>query len=174
MEREFLSRMGINPNVMKKPLEYLQEDSGPSKKDSDKPFTPNDGDIFNNKSEDTSEPCNQGEENIKVSITDPAIIQHERFLRSIGIDISKLSISQVQQINNVGDPSKLTPEDTRNFFKSLGVDVARLMEVVKKRTEEGHDPFAYDGKVDICVKVGRNDKCPCGSEKKFKKCCEQI
>jgi len=167
MERNFLSKMGINPNIMKEPLQYLNEESSTPPIKSDIKYT-------NSKDQGTEEDkVDQGtDQQIKVSIEDPTIIQYERFLRSIGIDISKLSISQINQINTVGDPTKLSTEETRNFFRSLGVDLNKVMEVMNRRTKEGTDGSVYDGGVDVCVKVGRNDKCPCGSDKKFKKCCE--
>lgn len=176
MERDFLARMGINPNIMKEPLQYLNEEASSQSTKNENATSSNihrdinDTDIFNqveNTSENTSE-----EAPVKVTIEDPTIIQYERFLRSIGIDISKLSISQINQINSVGDPTKLSPEETRNFFRSLGVDFNKVMQVMNKRAEGGKDSSVYDEGVDVCVKVGRNDKCPCGSDKKFKKCCE--
>ena len=33
------------------------------------------------------------------------------------------------------------------------------------------DEFYYDQEPRTVVKIGRNDHCPCGSGKKYKKCC---
>ncbi|NOT79314.1 MAG: hypothetical protein HOP07_09995 [Bacteriovoracaceae bacterium] len=33
---------------------------------------------------------------------------------------------------------------------------------------------AHDGDDDSSTKIGRNDKCPCGSLKKYKNCCYQV
>ena len=164
MERNFLASMGINPNIMKEPLQYLNEEVK-------QPTTnKNTSDARNNMDTDKAE--DKAEDKIKVSINDPLIIEYERFLRSIGIDISKLSIEQINQINSIGDPTKLSPEQTRNFFRSLGVDFNKVTQVIENLSKDGNDIDMETRGVDVCVKVGRNDKCPCGSNKKFKKCCE--
>lgn len=36
---------------------------------------------------------------------------------------------------------------------------------MKRMFEEPKEPYVRD------VKIGRNDPCPCGSGKKYKKCC---
>ncbi len=179
MERSFLASMGINPNIMKEPLQYLNENAKQSTRNKN---TSEDTHRTSLSREDTHRTSLSREDNIndtdipedkiKVSISDPSVIEYERFLRSIGIDISKLSIQQINQINSVGDPTKLSPEETRNFFRSLGVDIKKVGQVIEKRSKDGNDSSNSNGGVDICVKVGRNDKCPCGSNKKFKKCCE--
>jgi SEC-C motif-containing protein len=48
----------------------------------------------------------------------------------------------------------------------------RMHEVSRFRKEDGGWLYV-DGRIggDIAPKVGRNDPCPCGSGKKFKKCC---
>jgi len=53
---------------------------------------------------------------------------------------------------------------------------------VFKKIVDGETPFVYDRGVFInkrthirmSPKVGRNDQCPCGSGKKYKKCCLTI
>ncbi len=37
--------------------------------------------------------------------------------------------------------------------------------------EKGSDQSKQSSENTVAVKVGRNDPCPCGSGKKFKKCC---
>ena len=43
--------------------------------------------------------------------------------------------------------------------------------MVEKHTHENKDLVHEKAKNDEGGKVGRNDLCPCGSGKKFKKCC---
>ena len=52
-----------------------------------------------------------------------------------------------------------------SYIKALDRDDVQLMKEYAKHIPYRHFPRNV-GKV-----IGRNDKCPCGSEKKFKKCC---
>jgi len=47
---------------------------------------------------------------------------------------------------------------------------ARLRQVVTNRDGAGQRPAAVAQRR-VAQKVGRNDPCPCGSGKKYKKCC---
>ena len=75
-----------------------------------------------------------------------------------------------------------------NMIESIREDTARLMLTVQIRTKEEPKreqvakPTAASGASDgsevkqpkrktAAQKVGRNDPCPCGSGKKYKKCC---
>ena len=161
MEQDFLAKMGINPDVIKDPNEYIREEATQS----NDPGI-NDTDLFANRESEEEEPdvweLQPGE-----------TVRHEKFLKSIGLDISKLSPQQVKRINSICDPKNLSEKESTIFFKSLGVNIHKLVNVIRERLEnckEGDDPD--EGRIDICVKVGRNEKCPCNSGKKFKKCCE--
>lgn len=160
MEKDFLAKMGINPDIMKDTLEYLKEEKPPEPLQRDSNI--NDGDIFGEQDdEDLWQP------------TEEEPVRHAKFFNSIGIDLSKLSQEKISRINKIRDPKSLSGSETTAFFKSLGVNMHKLVKVMNDRLnncEEGQDPD--DGKMDICTRVGRNDKCPCGSNKKYKKCCE--
>jgi preprotein translocase subunit SecA len=47
---------------------------------------------------------------------------------------------------------------------------ARL-EKARERMEEGPTPYFKNETVHVESRLGRNDPCPCGSGKKYKKCC---
>ncbi|MDB4413278.1 SEC-C metal-binding domain-containing protein [Pirellulaceae bacterium] len=155
--------MGINPNVMKNPMDYLREEKTEEMKEEERRRDPgiNDTDLFNEgNNEDTWVP------------TDEETVRNAKFLQSIGIDVYNLSVNQVNMINKVRDPKSLTSQETTAFFKALGVNMHKLVKVMKDRVEnckEGENPD--EDRIDICTKVRRNEKCPCDSGRKFKKCC---
>lgn len=51
-------------------------------------------------------------------------------------------------------------------FDEVGVTEEDIKQVLEEIREEKVDPVKYEQ-----AKVGRNDPCPCGSGKKYKKCC---
>lgn len=160
MEQDFLFKMGINPEMIKDPMDYLREYKSNQQKSEERNRDPNinDADIFENK-----EPKwvpGEGESHIR----------HEKFLKSIGVNTDILSIAQINQINNIRDPKSLSGEESTAFFKSLGVNIQKLVNVMRERLSNTDKD---DERFDICTKIGRNDKCPCKSGKKFKKCCEK-
>ena len=70
---------------------------------------------------------------------------------------------------------------TREEMEKLPDDIKMRMfpisaeRLTKKQIEERcislHDNRSFAGKARIANKIGRNDPCPCGSGKKYKKCC---
>jgi len=71
-------------------------------------------------------------------------------------------------------PSKITQEALAMFLNSLQneagqIDMLKLhYKMLKDYFIENPDKFAAD---ELITKIGRNDTCPCGSGKKYKKCC---
>jgi uncharacterized protein len=77
---------------------------------------------------------------------------------------------------------RVTPDLQDDVLKSMAVGAARAYQRFRGR-QPADSAAAYDrmveasvvGDVDTYVrptpKVGRNDPCPCGSGRKFKKCC---
>ena len=78
-------------------------------------------------------------------------------LKEYGIDPSsfdKKTIKQLLQISSkIKDPSKMDSNTAQEILNSLS---------------NTSKPFVN------LNKIGRNEKCPCGSNKKYKKCCENI
>lgn len=77
------------------------------------------------------------------------------------------------------DPQRLQEECLKKILEKSETDQEKLMkeledhyvQALKERKEPAH---IYDGRASykrIMPKVGRNDPCPCGSGKKYKKCC---
>lgn len=81
-------------------------------------------------------------------------------LQSFGISPSKLGPEKLNRLmkisEKVSDPSKITTDVAGEILDILDISLAG-----KKQPRSTKK-----------IKVGRNDKCPCDSGKKFKKCCE--
>ncbi|MBL8897250.1 MAG: SEC-C domain-containing protein [Planctomycetes bacterium] len=72
-------------------------------------------------------------------------------------------LNEVEVVSNLWE-MKTALEGTRAEFEE-SVRTGRIV-------HHGHAP--QKPKVNAAPKVGRNDPCPCGSGKKFKKCCEAL
>jgi hypothetical protein len=70
---------------------------------------------------------------------------------------------------NVGRPvfSSMERVGGEILFKTNG----KLDDVINIKSGEHYKPPSRKKSRELCGKVGRNDPCPCGSGKKFKKCC---
>lgn len=66
-------------------------------------------------------------------------------------------------IKNSIQLKKVLDENSKGFIKSLPSQKSSDKKTLPKTTKE---PIVSEG-----AKVGRNDPCPCGSGKKYKKCC---
>jgi uncharacterized protein YecA (UPF0149 family) len=79
-------------------------------------------------------------------------------LRQFGITPEQLGPDRLNKLleisSQISDPTKITPAISQELIKAIGVS-ARKQSKPKKA-----DP-----------KIGRNDPCNCGSNKKYKKCC---
>lgn len=54
----------------------------------------------------------------------------------------------------------------KKAFEAVGITETDIQQVLEEIREEKVDPYKRPE-----AKVGRNDPCPCGSGKKYKKCC---
>lgn len=85
-----------------------------------------------------------------------------KILSGFGIDPHSLSNDKLQKIARLGmrikSPEDVTPDMMNQISDVLGLrfEPNKPKPVPKKRET---------------AKVGRNDKCFCGSDKKYKKCC---
>jgi uncharacterized protein len=57
------------------------------------------------------------------------------------------------------------------FYSHALPGFRRIAETVKRERQALQSPSARIGKATTTARVGRNDSCPCGSGKKYKKCC---
>ena len=64
------------------------------------------------------------------------------------------------------DREDFPDEFLQKFYqaKSDGIDIDKLTRRMDEDVPEGAEVVRR-------IRIGRNDKCPCGSGKKFKKCC---
>jgi preprotein translocase subunit SecA len=72
-------------------------------------------------------------------------------------------------INNGIELSATAKSKSRAFLKLMSREKITRKKTVKKATSQKKSPK----KIAPEVKVGRNDPCPCGSGKKYKKCCSR-
>jgi uncharacterized protein len=59
----------------------------------------------------------------------------------------------------------------KRFFTHCRPFVAQVAALSRMQNMEGETTSAPVGTVWVGAKTGRNDPCPCGSGKKYKKCC---
>lgn len=63
------------------------------------------------------------------------------------------------------------PDEEREHYKKANEDLKFFMTGVAERRAVTEFPIIKKPKATKRLKVGRNDQCPCGSGKKYKKCC---
>ncbi len=73
-------------------------------------------------------------------------------------------------IHNGVQLSELAKSNSRSFLKLIPKKRTRTSETVERATLRKK----VTKKAAVEVKVGRNDPCPCGSGKKYKKCCGKL
>ena len=88
---------------------------------------------------------------------------------------------QEVHVRNQNDQDLLMKELTKRGFKPapIGKTVIRTFhkgeteEELRNKLREAYDVVMKDDLAEAVrqLKIGRNDPCPCGSSKKFKKCC---
>lgn len=75
--------------------------------------------------------------------------------------------------NKKGEPIKDEAESAAILFRTLPSAVETLQSHGARLEKERHRNIAQ-GRIDLNpakIKIGRNDPCPCGSGKKYKRCC---
>ena len=78
-------------------------------------------------------------------------------LKDLGIDPNTFDKKKIQKLleisKNIKDPSQINSNSAREILETLSIKPSK--------------PYVN------LNKIGRNDKCNCGSNKKYKKCCEK-
>ena len=81
-------------------------------------------------------------------------------LQQMGVDPSKLGPDKLERLMKLSDkiknPDQITPELISEITNIFGIDLKGPPKTRKRETS---------------LKIGRNEKCPCESGKKWKKCC---
>ncbi|NLM89857.1 MAG: preprotein translocase subunit SecA, partial [Candidatus Cloacimonetes bacterium] len=79
-----------------------------------------------------------------------------------------------EQINNLLKNANLTHQDINAFLNAQQAQQAQQITQNMSAPPQYNNPVGEVEKVrpiKVAPKVGRNDPCPCGSGKKYKKCC---
>lgn len=88
------------------------------------------------------------------------------FLNKLGLNPELLDEDDKKNIERVARQIKLPtsnradPNRLLSAFREAGLDVEAMFKKMRKNSAPKHSS-----------RVKRNDKCPCGSGKKYKKCC---
>lgn len=81
-------------------------------------------------------------------------------LQQMGVDPSKLGPDKLERLMKMSDkiknPDQITPEVVSEITNIFGIDLNGPVQPKKR---------------EISLKISRNEKCPCESGKKWKKCC---
>jgi len=81
------------------------------------------------------------------------------------------------KLNKLSEREDITEEDSQEVIKKLqnedkDIFSKRHLELKKELRHPLHNKFFKNKK--SLLKIGRNDPCPCGSGKKYKKCCLKL
>jgi uncharacterized protein len=68
-------------------------------------------------------------------------------------------------------PGPITPEKRKELLAYMAAGTLKIYQYFKADREAYRSPFEYDPVKRSGPKIGRNEPCPCGSGKKYKKCC---
>ncbi|WP_300383282.1 SEC-C metal-binding domain-containing protein [Clostridium sp.] len=89
-----------------------------------------------------------------------------------GFEIAiKNEVSKQEAIDVFLEAYEIENEEEKNILK---YELEMVYKEIRKWSLKGHKISEIEGKEKIIIneaKVGRNDLCPCGSKKKYKKCC---
>ena len=101
-----------------------------------------------------------------MSYSNNELIDIKNKLKSLGIEPEKIPESNIKNMGKfLENPSQLTPEKAMEILRSLGLNKKTLKKCMKNVLGTESRTIIKD------KKIGRNDKCPCSSGKKYKKCC---
>lgn len=121
---------------------------------------------------DFIEECKQGEKLEKVMgqlfVIDKKIIKEEIDSFSIAI---KNEVALEEAIETFLEAYEIESDEEKNIFTA---ELTKLAKSIKRWALKGHTEKEIENNKKTIVneeKIGRNDPCPCGSNKKYKKCC---
>ncbi|ATD54853.1 SEC-C metal-binding domain-containing protein [Clostridium chauvoei] len=121
---------------------------------------------------DFIEECKQGEKLEKVMgqlfVIDKKILKEEIDSFSIAI---KNEVALEEAIETFLEAYEIESDEEKNIFTA---ELTKLAKSIKRWALKGHTEKEIENNKKTIVneeKIGRNDPCPCGSNKKYKKCC---
>ena len=97
--------------------------------------------------------------------------KQQEILNSLGISPNDFTPEQIrrfqQEIKKIPNPNNMTSEQALNLINAIGLDMKKIQKNMRRIR-------AQQRQLDKTPKIGRNEKCPCGSGKKYKKCCIKL
>jgi hypothetical protein len=89
--------------------------------------------------------------------------------------LSKDALPEVEQYMNSNPESFMIEIESiaYGYYKVMGLEHPNLLKWrgIAEEKDSNQNSFLYSAPINVEQKVGRNDPCPCGSGKKYKKCC---
>ena len=95
-------------------------------------------------------------------------------LRSDFLTVCTLMEVTFPEMEQWREEAKHDAEANKVFYAKQHPDLVQIADLMEEDSEvaDDEDDVGYDlDEPTVRQKVGRNDPCPCGSGKKFKKCC---
>lgn len=96
--------------------------------------------------------------------------QYQEILKSMGVLLDDLTPDQVEGLKRIADkitnPENMSANQAMSIVKDLGLDIEKLQKNARRIKAEMYTKNKKP-------KIGANEKCPCGSDKKYKKCCDK-
>jgi hypothetical protein len=84
-------------------------------------------------------------------------------LKNLGFDPEKLTQEDIEALEEIGKKIKVSPNSDPNRLlkqiRDLGVDIDGMIKRMRAKEQK------------VSNRIGRNELCPCKSNKKYKKCC---
>jgi hypothetical protein len=82
--------------------------------------------------------------------------------------LMEVSVPEMQRWREEGEHDT---EANKEFYAKRHPEFAEFVDLLEEKAKQAREEDDLDEPIAAPRKVGRNDPCPCGSGKKFKKCC---
>ena len=89
----------------------------------------------------------------------------------LSLDYKKKTWAEFEQIMNCPWPIERIKKTLEEFYPDFYTLIAERHDKLKTLYMQSKKKYLHENPPTVTKKVGRNDLCPCGSGKKFKKCC---
>ena len=99
--------------------------------------------------------------------------KYQEILKSLDLLLEDLSPEQIERLKKLSEtvtnPVQMDATEAVRIVNELGIDIDALQKKARRLLAE-NKKLKTAGR----PKIGANEKCPCNSGKKYKKCCRKI